>query len=29
MEWTLKDVLDYRKITTGQFARLLGVRRDG
>ena len=27
MEWTLKDVLDYRKITTGQFARLLGVNK--
>lgn len=25
MEWTLKGVLDYRQITTGQFALLLGV----
>lgn len=27
MEWTLKDVLGYRKITTGQFARLMGVNK--
>ena len=27
MEWTLKDVLDYRRITTGQFARLMGVNK--
>ena len=27
MEWTLRDVLDYRQITTGQFARLLGVNK--